>query len=140
MLFRSNQFGSRRLHRFDERCQIRTILLRRVPHMERDLGPGFVADQLAGKSEGLPLGGGGPGGRGPGGPGGFGPGNFVGPVFFKAADGDSDGKVTQQELTQLAERWFREWDKAKSGKLKQEDLASGLNAVVPPPDFGRPPQ
>ena len=100
----------------------------------------FVADQLAGKSEGLPLGGGGPGGRGPGGPGGFGPGNFVGPVFFKAADADSDGKVTQQELTQLAERWFREWDKAKSGKLKQEDLASGLNAVVPPPDFGRPPQ
>lgn len=112
-----------------------------------------VADQLAGKSEGEPLGGGpggpgGPGGRGPGGPGGrggpgnmmrnFGPGNFVGPVIFKAADADADGKLTEKEFVVLAGRWFVEWDKAKSGKLKQEEIAAGLNAVLPPPNFGPP--
>jgi hypothetical protein len=102
-----------------------------------------VADQLAGKSEGQPLMGGpgrGPGGRG--GPGGgmraFGPGNFVGPAIFKAADSDANGKVSQQEFDSLAERWFVEWDKSKNGKLKQEDIVAGLNAVVPPPNFGPP--
>ena len=118
----------------------------------------FVADQLAGKSEGQPLGGGmpfgrgpggpgGPGGRGPGGPGGagnrmraFGPGNFVGPAVFKAADTDTNGKVTEKEFTALADRWFLEWDKSKTGKLKQDDVVAGLNAVIPPPDVGPPPQ
>lgn len=103
-----------------------------------------VADQLAGKSEGQPLGGGpgGPGGpRGPGGRDnmrGFGPGGFVGPVIFKAADVDADGKVTEKEFVVLAGTWFTAWDKEKTGKLKQEDVVAGLNAVVPPPNFGPP--
>lgn len=106
-----------------------------------------VADQLAGKSEGEPLGGGpgGRGGRGPGGrvgPGGgmrdFGPGNFVGPVFFKAADVDADGKVSKTEFATLAGMWFVEWDKSKAGALKQDDLVAGLNAILPMPNFGPP--
>jgi len=104
-----------------------------------------VAAQLAGTSEGEPLSGG-PGG--PGGPGGgrrgggmraFGPGMIVGPVVVKAADTDADGRVTAVELEVMAVKWFGEWDKSKSGSLKQEDVVAGLNAVIPPPDFGRPP-
>lgn len=107
-----------------------------------------VAAQLAGKDEGEPLSGGfgGPG-RGPGGPGGrgggmrgFGPGNFVGPVFLKAADQDADSKVSAAEFSRLAEKWFSDWDKKKTGTLKQEDIVAGLNAVIPPPNFGPPPQ
>lgn len=104
-----------------------------------------VADQLAGKAEGVPLAGGpmgggrGPGGRGRGGPGtDFGPGNFVAPVFQKAADTDADGKVTESEFAALAAKWFKDWDKKGAGKLAQDDLVSGLNAVIPPPDFGGP--
>ena len=106
-----------------------------------------VADQLAGKSEGQPLGGGpggpgGPGGRGRGGPGGgmrgFGPGGFVGPAVLKAADTDTDGKLSAKEFSALADRWFVEWDKAKTGTLKQDDIVAGLNAAIPPPNFGPP--
>jgi hypothetical protein len=107
-----------------------------------------VADQLAGKSEGQPLGGGpgGPGGRrrpgGPGGPGGpaddFGPGTLIAPAFLKAADGNNDGKVSSLEFQALANRWFQAWDPKKSGSLQQEDLANGLNAVIPLPQFGPP--
>ena len=117
-----------------------------------------VADQLAGKSEGVALGGGfggpgGPGGgrRGPGGPGGqgrpggpgggpgdMGPGNFVAPAFLKAADTDGDGKVQKAEFQALAEKWFRQFDKKAAGKLTQDDLVQGLNEVIPPPDFGPP--
>lgn len=106
-----------------------------------------VADQLAGKAEGVSLNGGpgrpggpgrrgGPGGSGPGGD--FGPGNFVAPVFLKAADVNSDGKVSESEFTALAAKWFKEWDKKSTGKLAQDDLVAGLNAVIPPPDFGGP--
>ncbi|MCW5556643.1 MAG: CotH kinase family protein [Verrucomicrobiae bacterium] len=104
-----------------------------------------VASQLAGTSEGEPLGGG-PGGfggpgrrRGGGGPPMFGPGMIVGPVAVQAADTDADGRVSAAEFEALAVRWFADWDKSKSGALKPEDVAAGLNAVIPPPDFGRPP-
>src|SRR4051794_26149657 len=55
---------------------------------------------------------------GPGGPpGGFGPGMFLGPAFMSAGDGDSDGKLTRTEFAALAEKWFGQWDKDKSGKV-----------------------
>lgn len=69
----------------------------------------------------------------------FGPGNMIAPPVFKAADQDNDSKVTSAEFKKLGERWFTEWDKKKSGKLTQEDLVTGLNAVIPPPNFGPPP-
>lgn len=104
-----------------------------------------VADQLAGKSEGIELAGGpggpgGPGGRrGPGGPrgGGFpGPGDFLTGIVIKESDGNADGKVTAAEFRQLAEKWFKAWDTSGSGSLKQDEVAAGLNKLMP--DF-RPP-
>jgi spore coat protein H len=111
-----------------------------------------VGDQLAGRSEGVPLSGGfggpgggrrGPGGGpgrpgGPGGPGDMGPGNFIAPVFLKSADTNRDAKVQKTEFEALAEGWFRRFDRKGAGKLSQDDLVQGLNAVIPPPDFGPP--
>lgn len=105
-----------------------------------------VASQLAGKSEGNPIGGGfgpppGGGGNPPGAPGGrnFGPGNFLGPVFFKAADGDGDGQVSVAEFQALADRWFAEWGAATSGSLSMDQLRDGLAKAFPPPRFDAPP-
>ncbi len=107
-----------------------------------------VADQLAGKTEGVELAGGpgGPGGRrGPGGPGGPRGGGFPGPgdlwtgIVLKESDGNSDGKVTALEFRQLAEKWFKAWDASGSGSLKQDDVAAGLNTLMPefrPPGGG----
>ncbi len=107
-----------------------------------------VADQLTGKSEGVELAGrpGGPGGpgerRGPGGPrgGGFpGPGEFWTGIVIKESDGNSDGKVTAVEFRQLAEKWFEAWDASRTGVLKQDDVAAGLNTLMPefrPPSGG----
>lgn len=110
-----------------------------------------VADQLAGKSEGVELGWGfgrrgGPGprgGGGPGGPGGLGgpggappgPGDLWTTVWVKEADQDADGKVTAAEFTRLAEAWFKKWDTENTGSLKQADLSAGLNGLLPPPTF-----
>ncbi|MFM7816050.1 MAG: CotH kinase family protein, partial [Verrucomicrobiota bacterium] len=104
-----------------------------------------VADQLAGKTEGVELAGGpgGPGGRrGPGGlrGGGFpGPGDFWTGIVIKESDANSDGKVTAVEFRQLAEKWFKAWDTSGSGSLKQDDVAAGLNTLMPefrPPGGG----
>jgi hypothetical protein len=103
-----------------------------------------VAAQLAGKSEGLPIGErggpGGPGGRGPGGPrGGFGPGMFLAEPIKNLADADKNDQITPKELTSLAEKWWSEWDSAKTGKLNEEQLGEGLvKAFPPPPGFGGP--
>jgi spore coat protein H len=113
-----------------------------------------VADQLAGKSEGRELGGGGfggsrnagggrgpgGGGPGPGGPGGgrFGIGNFLGPVVVKAADSDTDGHITATEFQALSARWFGEWDADADGKLNAEQLRNGITKAFPAPRFGGP--
>ena len=70
----------------------------------------------------------------------MGPGNFMAPVFQKAADSSGDGKVQKSEFTDLASRWFKAWDRKGSGKLVQEDVAQGLNSVLPAPSFGPPGQ
>ncbi len=76
----------------------------------------------------------GPGGRGGGG---FGVGMFLAPAFLDAADKNGDRKVTQPEFHALAERWFGEWDKNRSGSLTDETLSAGLANVLPvPPGFG----
>lgn len=101
-----------------------------------------VAAQLAGTSEGLPIGArGGPGG--PGGPGGrrggFGPGMFLAEPFKNLADADHDDRVTAAELRALAGTWWTEWDGAKTGKLNEQQLAEALGkAFPPPPGFGGP--
>lgn len=68
----------------------------------------------------------------------MGPGNFIAPVFLKSADTNGDAKVQKTEFEALAEGWFRRFDRKAAGKLSQDDLVQGLNAVIPPPDFGPP--
>ena len=86
-----------------------------------------------------PQGGGQPPGNGQrpgGGRGGFGPGMFVGPGLFSAADADKDGSVTRAELKDTFAKWFTAWDKEKTDSLAEADIRDGLNASLPPPNFG----
>lgn len=98
-----------------------------------------VAAQLAGKSEGLPIGErGGPGGPG-GRRGGFGPGMFLAEPIKTLADADKNDQVTPKEFAALAEKWWTEWDTGKTGKLSEEQLGDGLVKAFPmPPGFGGP--
>lgn len=116
-----------------------------------------VADQLAGRSEGVTVaafGMGAPGGPpGPGGgggppalPEGFGPGLFLGPLFMAELDGDKDGSLTRTEFAAGLRRWFSEWDKDQAGRLGEGPLRAGLNTALNPfrngppggPGFGPP--
>jgi spore coat protein CotH len=87
-----------------------------------------------------PPGGGPPGAaqRPGGGRGGFGPAMFIGPGLFTAVDANKDGSLTRAEFRDTFGKWFAEWDTDKSGFLKEEQLAKGLNAALPRPDFGGP--
>ncbi len=98
-----------------------------------------VAAQLAGKSEGLPIGErGGPGGPG-GRRGGFGPGMFLAEPIKTLADADKNDQVTPKEFSALAEKWWNDWDTGKTGKLSEEQLGDGLVKAFPmPPGFGGP--
>lgn len=119
-----------------------------------------VADQLAGRSDGMqatrggPFGGpggpGGPGGggpRGPGGPGGFadfGPGTFLGPALFNALDIDKSGDATRAELQETLQAWFRAWDTDGQPGLTEAELRAGIDQDLAPtrggmPGFGPPP-
>jgi len=57
----------------------------------------------------------------------------VAPSLFIAVDANKDGAVTRDEIKATFDRWFTEWDSAKAGALTQEQLATGLNAALPPP-------
>jgi type 1 glutamine amidotransferase len=69
-------------------------------------------------------------GQGRGGGGGRG---GVGVGLFTAIDGNKDGAVTSDEMKAAFDRWYTEWDTAKSNALTQEQLAAGLNAALPAP-------
>lgn len=89
-----------------------------------------VRDQLDGRSEGKKLEG--MNRR-------MGPGMFLAPPILEKADGDKDGKITASEFHGLAEKWFGEWDKEKTGKLTADQLRDGIGAAFPlPPGFGPP--
>jgi hypothetical protein len=111
-----------------------------------------VLEQLAGRSNGLRLGGfgfpgRGPGGpqRGPGGPEAFGPGMFLGDPFMKALDKNGDLMVTKEEFNRAFETWFDAWNIDKSSTLSEEHLRAGINKDLspfgggPPRGFGPPP-
>jgi hypothetical protein len=115
-----------------------------------------VADQLAGKSDGMQAtrgrlfgGPGGPGGggpRGPGGPGGFGgfgPGTFLGPALFSALDTNKSGDATRAELQQTLQAWFRGWDTDGQPGLTEAELRAGIDQDLAStrggmPGFGPP--
>jgi hypothetical protein len=78
-----------------------------------------------------PPGGGRGGGRG-------GPGRLIGAGFFTAADLNTDGSLTRDELNGAFEKWAVDWDGEKSGALNEDKLREGLNAALPRPNFGGP--
>src|SRR5688572_21845832 len=51
--------------------------------------------------------------------------------FFTAVDTNKDLALTRDELRGTFERWFTEWDSAKSGALTLEQINAGLTAAMP---------
>ncbi len=89
-----------------------------------------VRDQLEGRSEGKRLEG--MNRR-------MGPGMFLAQPILEKADADKDGTISAPELHRLAEKWFGEWDREKTGKLNSDQLRGGISmAFPPPPGFGPP--
>jgi spore coat protein H len=79
---------------------------------------------------------GGPRGPGGGPPRPFGPSMFLAPAFLRDGDADADGKFTKAEFMALGEKWFSRWDKEGGGKVNNDQLRDGLNAVLMPPGQG----
>ena len=73
----------------------------------------------------------GPAGAAPQGAGGGRGGGAAAGGFFTAVDTDKDLAVTRDELRATFERWFTEWDTAKSGALTLEQINAGLTAAMP---------
>ncbi|MDB6029894.1 MAG: hypothetical protein JWM16_232 [Verrucomicrobiales bacterium] len=92
-----------------------------------------MSDQLAGRSEGETI----ESRSGPGGPSVPGPGTFLAPEWMGKADQNKDGKVTREEWSLLAAKWYGDWN--KNGKLTMAELRSGIEAAFPPPDGLKPP-
>ena len=64
--------------------------------------------------------------------GGGGRGN-AGPALFTAVDTNKDAAVTKDEMKAAFDKWYTDWDTAKSNALTGEQLTAGLAAVLPPP-------
>ncbi len=71
-----------------------------------------------------------PFGAPPGGPGGFGPGMIIAPMFVSAGDQNHDGRLSRDEFSALAEKWFVAWDTNKSGTLDLEKVRRGLDPRI----------
>jgi spore coat protein H len=97
-----------------------------------------VADQLAGKSEGMALN---DGRGGPGGPGGPGAGlaQAFASVFMNAFDANHDGQLTRDEFVAGFDRWFTNWNFDKTGQLTEAQLKAGIAQDLIPSGraFGR---
>lgn len=74
-----------------------------------------------------PFGGGGRGG----GRGGFGPGMVLAPGFVSQGDVDKNGKLSKEEFTGLADRWFSTWDKDNTGQLTSQQVRLGISGSMP---------
>lgn len=66
----------------------------------------------------------------------FGPARFIGPALFTALDADRNGELSRSELKEVFDKWFAQWDTAKTGSLTEDKLRDGLSAVLPQPGFG----
>jgi spore coat protein H len=105
-----------------------------------------VLAQLAGERKGyVPQGmgfGGPPGGGFPkGGPpkGGFGPGNFVAKPLMETINTGKNGKLSKDEVSAAAKKFFQECDKDKTGRLDEAQIAAGINRIMPRPPGAPPP-
>ena len=58
-------------------------------------------------------------------------------VLVKESDGNGDGRISAEEFRAVAQAWFKKWDREGRGSLRQEDVAAGLNGLMP--NFSPPP-
>lgn len=70
----------------------------------------------------------------------FNPALFLAGNIAKRADADKNGKVTQDELTAVAEKLFDDFDRGKTGALAQPSFRDLLTELFPAPGFGPPPR
>lgn len=73
------------------------------------------------------------------GPGGFSPYGFLASSIVEAADSDRSGTVSSDELSQLAQVWFRKLDKKPSGTITAKDFEKRFPTLfAPEPNAGGP--
>lgn len=65
-------------------------------------------------------------------------GGMIAGNLLKQADGNNDRRLTLDEMTAAAEKFFKQWDKDKNGSLDDKELLEGLNRLLLPPNFGPP--
>jgi type 1 glutamine amidotransferase len=53
--------------------------------------------------------------------------------LFTALDANKDGGLTRDELKATLDKWYADWDTAKTNALTQEQVFVGVNAAIPPP-------
>ena len=98
----------------------------------------FAPDQweaMEPKGGGNPFFGGPPGGR----PGarGTGHGNrTLAPALMSQADSNRDGRISREEFTELAGRWFKAWDSQGAGKLAEGQIRAALDTIRNPAGGG----
>jgi type 1 glutamine amidotransferase len=53
-------------------------------------------------------------------------------ALFTALDANKDGSVAREEFTGGFDKWFAEWDTAKSGSVSLTDISDGLGKALAP--------
>jgi hypothetical protein len=96
----------------------------------------FAPDQweaMQPKGGGSPFFGGRPGAGGGGGGNGD---RTLAPVFLSQGDLNRDGRISPEEFTALAEKWFKAWDSNGTGRLDEDLIRAGLGAIRNPAGGG----
>ena len=60
----------------------------------------------------------------------------IGTILLKACDQNQDGKVTPDELKNVAAIYFKLWDTNGDGYLSADELFAGLKSLFPAPPAG----
>jgi len=92
-------------------------------------------DAMEPRGGGNPFFGGAPGGR-PGGGGGANGDRTLAPVFMSQGDWNRDGRISPEEFTGLAKKWFGAWDTNGAGKLDEGQIRAGLDRIRNPAGEG----
>jgi len=58
------------------------------------------------------------------------------PVFMSQGDANRDGRISREEFARLGQSWFKAWDTQGTGKLDEEHLRAGLDAIRNPAGSG----
>ena len=61
-------------------------------------------------------------------------------ALFNSLDPDGDGEITKSEMETGFNNWFTAWDTTNSGKLSRDQIAAGLNKVLPAAPAAKPGQ